>query len=235
MVGGVTYYRGVLRNAVSLTALLLLGTAGFAADARQEARVRAARGLVQELLLGSNQVVPTALVEDTRCLAVFPGVVEAALGLGGSHGIGVASCRTAGGGWSAPAFLRVSGGSIGLQAGFRQVDLLLFVVTEEGARTLARPSLSLGGEASVALGSIDHRAEVSTDARFEEDFYLFARARGVFAGASLEGTHLSAALGRIERYYGELLFAGELLSGEKTPSLPPEAELYLDVLGSLPD
>jgi SH3 domain-containing YSC84-like protein 1 len=226
-----------LRLPLALTALLLIAgqAVASAAEPRAEAKVREARELIEELLLGEQKVVPVQLIEDTRCLAVFPKVVEAALGLGGSHGTGIASCRNDSGTWSAPVFLRVSGGSIGLQAGFRQVDLLLFVVTEEGAASLGRSSFSLGGEASFAAGKLDRRAEVSTDSRFEEDFYLFARARGLFAGASLEGTRLNPALDRMESYYGELVFPGEVLSQQKRPPLPAEAELLLGALASLPD
>lgn len=226
-----------MRLSLTLTGLLLISGHGVAsAEApRAEAKVREARTLVEELLLGEQKVVPVPLIEDTRCLAIFPKVVEAALGLGASHGTGIASCRDESGTWSAPVFLRVSGGSIGLQAGFRQVDLLLFVVTEEGAASLGRSSFSLGGEASVAAGRLDRRAEVSTDSRFEEDFYLYARARGLFAGASLEGTRLSTALERMESYYGELLFPGEVLTQQKRPTLPAEAELLLEALASLPD
>lgn len=227
-----------MRLPLALTGLLLISGHGLALAAgapRADAKVREARNLIEELLLADEKVVPVPLIEDTRCLAVFPKVVEAALGLGGSHGTGIASCRDASGTWSAPIFLRVSGGSIGLQAGFRQVDLLLFVVTEEGAASLSRSSFSFGGEASVAAGRLDRRAEVSTDSRYEEDFYLFARARGLFAGASLEGTRLSTALDRMQSYYGEPLFPGEILTQQKHPTLPAEAELLLAALASLPD
>jgi lipid-binding SYLF domain-containing protein len=211
----------------------LLTAGGARADGGLEGRIREARLLVGELLLGADRVVPEALLADTRCLVAFPGVIEAALGLGGSHGVGVASCRLPGGGWSAPALLKVSGGSLGLQIGVRSLDLMFFVVSEEGARSLTGSSFAMGGEVSVAAGPIDRTAGVSTDQRFEEDIYLYARARGFFAGASIEGTRLRAAAKAISRYYGEPLAADELLFGKVAPPLPTEAEALLATLGRL--
>ena len=205
------------------------------AGAKQERKVRAARWIYEELLLGEDRVVPDALLRETRCLAIFPDVTEAALGLGGSFGRGVASCRRADGGWSAPAFLKISGGSIGLQAGFRRVDLVMFFVSEKGARTLAKSHFSFGGQASVAAGPIDRRAGVSADTLYEEDVYLYARARGLFAGASLEGTRLSAGKRASREYYGDRHWPEEILFGGKiVAELPPEGDAFVQGLAGLP-
>jgi SH3 domain-containing YSC84-like protein 1 len=223
-----------LGNLACLLALLL-GAHVARAQGSQERKVHAARSLVEELLLGPQRVVPQALIEDTKCLVAFPSVLEAAFGLGGSHGLGVASCRSGSGSWSPPVFLKISGGSIGLQVGIRSVDLMLFVVTDKGAQSLIRSSFALGGEVSVAAGPLDRKAGVSTDMRFEKDIYLYARARGLFAGASIEGTRLTTARKALERYYGQPLPAEQLLFDAAPPELPPEAQAFLDTLGSLPE
>ncbi|MDX1502507.1 MAG: lipid-binding SYLF domain-containing protein [Thermoanaerobaculia bacterium] len=222
------------RLAAAALAVVLALAAAPASAAEPARKVRTASRIFEELLLGSERVVPEPLLRQTRCLAVFPGVTEAALGLGASHGRGVAACRGEGGEWSPPAFLTISGGSLGLQIGFRRVDLLLFFVSPKGARSLAEPKISLGGSVSIAAGPVDRTAAVSADPLYDRDVYLYSRARGLFAGASLEGSRIGAARRANEAYYGERLWPEQILFDGRVAAPPPEARALMDRLRELP-
>lgn len=217
---------------IALCAWIL--AAPSAADSKQIWKVREARWVLDELVNSESPVVPRELLEDTRCVAIFPGIVKGAFGFGGRRGKGVASCRTQEGRWSPPSFLKLSEGSFGLQAGYQETDLLVFFVTEAGARSLLEPKLALGGDASVAAGEIDHAAGVSTDMRLKSDVYLYARSSGFFAGVSVEGSQLSAAPKAIRRYYGRQLWPESILFDQEVPRLPPEAQALMDSLSEWP-
>ena len=135
--------RSRLNSLVLLLVLLTLAVVPARADQKQERKVRSARWVAEELF------------EQTRCVAIFPDVPRAAFGLGGSHGAGVVSCRDEEGDWSAPVFMTVSGGSIGLQLGYQTSDLLLFFVNDRASRTLLDSQTSLGADLRVAAGSFE--------------------------------------------------------------------------------
>ena len=215
---------------VTLGAALALTASPVWGDERLARKVRAAREVYLAALEAPDRAVPKELIEDPECLAVIPGMIKGALGWGGRHGHGVITCRNEEGKWSPPAFVRLSGASFGFQIGAEVTDLLLFFMTERGARSLLTSKFTLGADASVAAGPVGRTAEAATDLRFKAEIYSYARSRGLFAGLSLEGTRLAPHQKAIRRYYGRRIFPETILFDHDVPRLPAEAREFLAVL-----
>ena len=135
--------------------------------------------------------MPERLLEEARCIAILPKVVKGAFVWGGRRGQGVMSCRNDERRWSPPAFVKITGGSFGLQAGAQSTDLVMFFMTELGARSLIDSKFILGGDVTVAAGPVGRAAAANTDIRLKAEVYAYARSRGLFAGVSIEGAQLS--------------------------------------------
>lgn len=207
-------------------AVALAWGAPVQADARLAQKVSTSQEVFAELLAAPDREVPEELLERARCLAVLPGVVKGAFGWGGKHGRGVLSCRNEEGDWSAPVFVRISGGSFGFQVGVQATDLVLFMMSERSVRSLLKSKFTLGGDVNVAAGPLGRSAEASTDARFRAEIYSYAKSRGLFAGVSVEGARLAPHKKSMVRYYGRPLDARALLIDHEMPDLPPEAESF---------
>lgn len=201
-----------------------------AAEAQQQApgrKVDTARVVYHELIDLPDRRVPKRLLEDARCVAVIPNVVKGAFFAGGRHGRGVMSCRDESGTWSPLSFVKLSGGSFGLQIGGQSTDLVLFFMTERGVRSLLKSKFVLGGDASVAAGPLGRTAEIATDLRLGAEIYAYAKSRGVFAGLSVEGAVLAPDQKWIARYYGRRVWPEELLFDHEAPSQPAESTRFL--------
>ncbi|MDH3405275.1 MAG: lipid-binding SYLF domain-containing protein, partial [Acidobacteriota bacterium] len=188
----------------SLAGAALAGPAE--AQDRYQRKIEASRQAYLRLFEVEDRRVPERLLEGARCIAVLPNVIKGAFGWGGRRGQGVMSCRNDEGAWSPPAFVKLTGGSFGLQAGGQVTDLVLFFMTEKGARSLLKSKFILGGDATVAAGPVGRAAEASTDAYFNAEIYAYARSRGLFAGLSIEGAQLSVYQDWIRGYYGERIW-----------------------------
>lgn len=219
----------------------VLGLAGlalpaFAASEAEKAekldqKLIDAKAVFQELLATPDRGVPEALLERSRCIAVIPHVVKGALGYGARYGTGVMSCRNEQGEWSPPSFVRIGGGSVGLQIGAESSDLVLFFMTERGAHSLMTGSkITLGGKASVAAGPLGRSGEASTDLKLDAEIYTYAKSKGLFAGLSIEGARLSANQEANARYYGKPVTVDQLLFGHDAPPVPAEAEAFRSAL-----
>ena len=213
-----------------LVALFALGAAVAHADERLANKMRMSRVVFEELLDSPDREVPEELLEHARCVAVLPGVIKGAFGWGGKHGRGVLSCRDAEGNWSAPAFVRISGGSFGFQIGAQAADVVLFLMSERSVRSLLKSQFTLGGDVAVAAGPLGRSAEAATDARFRAEIYSYAKTRGLFAGVSVEGARLAPHKKSIARYYGNPIPARSLLLEHERPELPSEAVSFLEAL-----
>ncbi|MGB3561770.1 MAG: lipid-binding SYLF domain-containing protein [Thermoanaerobaculia bacterium] len=196
--------------------------------------MRSARWVAEELFDHPDRRLPQALLEQTRCVAVFPDVPRAAFGLGGSHGSGVVSCRDEEGDWSAPVFMTVSGGSIGLQVGYQTSDLLLFFVNDQAARRLLDSQTSLGADLRVAAGSFDKATGVTSNKKLSADVYIYVRSRGLFVGASLEGSKLRISPKGNRKYYGYHLWPEGILFHKTVPEYPPESREFITALEAIP-
>jgi lipid-binding SYLF domain-containing protein len=189
-----------------------------------------ARDAYLELLNIPDQKIPQDLLARAKCIAVFPGVVKGALGWGGRYGHGVMSCRDAQGNWSPPSFLTIAGGSVGFQIGVEKDAIVLFFMTEDGARSLVKSKFTLGGNGSVAAGPFGRTAEASTDVKLNAEIYSYAKSKGLFAGISLEGAHISADKNANAKFYGSGVTPEALLFEHKAPTMPPAAARFVDAL-----
>jgi lipid-binding SYLF domain-containing protein len=199
-------------------------------DPKLEQRVRTATDIYRELLKEPDRGVPHALLERCRCIAVVPHVIKGALGFGARYGRGVISCRDSSGRWSPISFITLTGGSFGFQVGGESSDFVIFFMTDRGARSLISSKFTLGGKASVAAGPVGRSAEASTDIKLDAEIYSYAKAKGLFAGISLEGARLAPDENANERYYGEPASAKSLLFGKQAPKIPSEAQEFLSAL-----
>lgn len=216
-------------SAVLLLLLLLLPSLALASS-REAARLRDARSVLQETLAAKDAGVPRQLLEKCHCIAVFPGVVKGALGWGGRFGRGVISCRGEGRQWSAPSFLTLSGGSVGLQIGVEKADVVLFLMSGRGARSFVGSEFTLGAKGGLAAGPVGRTAEGATDIRLDAEIYSYARARGLFAGVSLEGARVNSDRKAIAGFYGMRIPPEDLLFGSGRPKLPAAAAEFVRAL-----
>lgn len=224
------------RYVVGLVTCTMIVTAGIAgassADdvAKQGKKLTDATAVYNELITTPDRGVPKELLENCKCVAVLPGVLKAAVGYGARHGSGVMTCRTASG-WSAPAFVNISGGSVGLQLGAESTDLVLFFMNDRGARSLVNGSrITLGGKASVAAGPFGRSGEAATNLELKSEIYSYARSKGLFAGLSLEGARLAPNQQDITGYYGPGVTYKQLLFGTGPAEMPAAANDFRKVL-----
>lgn len=217
--------------AVFALVLLLLPLAATPASATDFARKVRVSKEVFEQLMATPERANSRVVREARCIAVIPGMVKGAFGFGGHKGLGVISCKEDGV-WSPPAFVKIGGGSFGLQIGGEISDVVLFFMTRRGVESLLESKFTMGGDAGVAAGPFGAGAETSTDLKFRAEIYASARSRGLFAGLSVEGAHMSIHQKAIRNYYGERIWPEQILFEQQVPVLPPEAEAFMEALPS---
>ncbi|HEX7999479.1 MAG TPA: lipid-binding SYLF domain-containing protein [Pyrinomonadaceae bacterium] len=181
------------RSALCALAVLLMSGASVTASAQSKKRLNdaarhssAAARVFNEIMNTPDKGVPKELLDKAEAVAVFPGVVKAAFIIGGRGGQGVISRRIKGG-WTAPAFFNIGGGSFGLQIGASKTDYVLLIMNEEGVKGLMEDKFEIGGAASVAAGPVGRTAAASTNATLDAGILTYSRSKGLFAGVSLEG------------------------------------------------
>ena len=193
-------------------------------------RIQSSKEVYLELVDAPDRGVPQKLLTDCRCVAVIPHVVKAAFIVGGKHGKGIVSCKNKENKWSHISFLSISGGSLGFQIGGEATDLVLFIMSEHGAKSLLKSEFTLGGNASVAAGPVGRTASADTDLRLDAAIYAYARAKGAFAGISLEGASLSTDSDAVREFYGTDISPEALLFGQQMKASPAVAQEFLKVL-----
>jgi lipid-binding SYLF domain-containing protein len=194
-------------------ALLALPVAPAQAQARQEAQVIVATQVLEELRGRADQFIPDRLLERAYGIAVIPDVKKAAFIVGGRIGRGVLVVRDANGRFSNPAFVTLSGASVGWQAGAQETDVVLVFTTRAGVEGIADGKLTLGADASVAAGPVGRTASAATDPTFSAEVYSYSRSRGLFAGVALDGTVLAINRDANSRYYGRRVASNDIFSG----------------------
>lgn len=213
-----------------LVAVLLMCLAGVAYGqdrTKQLGRIQAAGDVLTEIMSAPDSGIPQEILGSAKCVAVVPSMLKGGFVVGGSYGKGVASCRTEQG-WSTPAFFRVTGGSFGFQIGGQAVDYVMLVMNEEGMRNLLASKFKLGADASVAAGPVGRHAEGMTDWKMRAQVLTYSRARGVFAGATLNGAVIKQDSDDTRAFYGRVIPFKTLLSGGVT--VPQEAQPFLGTL-----
>jgi lipid-binding SYLF domain-containing protein len=189
-------------------------------------------GEVLNEILGVPENIPESLIDKATCVVVFPSVLKAAFLVGGSYGRGAMSCRQGDGfdgPWGAPTMMALEGGSFGFQLGGEATDFVLLVMNEGGARGILNSKVKLGGDASAAAGPKGRTASAETDATLRAEILSYSRARGLFAGVSLEGSTIRPDSEANERVYGPHLSAREIVLSPKT-LVPSSAEKLVATL-----
>jgi lipid-binding SYLF domain-containing protein len=207
-----------------------LFSSSASAQAKQAIKLENARLVYEEMIDARQGGVPPTLREEAKCVAVIPHVVKGGFLVGGRHGNGVMSCHDDTGVWSPPVFIEINGASLGLQIGGQASDLVLFFMSEKAARSLMTSKFTLGGDASVAAGPVGREPQPDSDPNVEAEIYSYARARGLFAGVSLQGSHLAPDQKAIESYYGERIFPEKIVFEHQVPRYPPEARAFAESL-----
>ena len=196
-------------------------TAAFAADRaiKVDDRLDASAETLTQMMGASDKGIPQDLMDKARCVVVVPGMKKAGFIFGAEFGRGFAVCRRKGGvGWSAPAAMRVEGGSVGFQIGGSETDVVLLVMNEGGMKHLLSDKFTVGGDASGAAGPIGRDASARTDAMMNAEMLSYSRSRGLFAGISLEGATLRPDGESNHVLYGHDATNREILTGDfKTP------------------
>ena len=178
-----------------------------------------------EIMNVKDKAIPKELLDTAEAIAVFPGVIKAAFLVGGRGGQGVISRRVKGG-WSAPAFFNLGGGSFGPQIGAQKTDYVLLIMNEDGLNGLLKDKFELGGEASIAAGPIGREAAASTNPRLNAGILSYSRSKGAFLGAALKGAVISPDNDLNEAVYGKK--AGEVLNAHSVPfgQMPPSVRIF---------
>lgn len=187
---------------LALTLIAALAVPAAATLRADDERLKNAATVLEEMGGSVDKGIPTSLFEKAKCVVVIPSVKKAALGIGGQYGRGYVLCRKDGGGWSAPGGIRVEGGSVGLQIGGSDTDVVLLVMNARGMDRLLASRFTVGADAAVAAGPIGREASAQTDATMMAEILAWSRSRGVFAGISLKGSTLREDGGENKELYG---------------------------------
>src|SRR5512132_1828859 len=188
----------------------------LAADNEPAKRLDDAAAVFSEIMATPDKGIPQELLENAHCIVIVPSLKKAAFGVGGEYGKGYLSCRNKSGtGWSAPATVRIEGGSVGFQIGGSLTDLIMLVMSERGADKLLSSKFTLGAEGSVAAGSVGRTATAQTDAQMRADILSWSRSQGLFAGLALEGATLRQDLDDNATLYGKRLENRDIVTGER--------------------
>lgn len=202
----------------------------FAQDKEQD-RVENAGKVMKEILAAPDSI-PQSVLDKADCVVVLPSVLKFAIGVGGSYGRGVMTCRggkTFKGRWGAPTMMALEGGSFGLQLGGQATDFVLLLMNSRAASSILSSKVKLGGDASAAAGPVGRTASAETDVAMRAEILSYSRARGLFAGISLEGSTLRADNGANKNLYGKDVSAQAIVFDHAVPA-PASAKLLIATL-----
>ena len=213
-----------------LAVAVLLFALPAAAESREEQRVADSADVLDQFLRIPEQNIPSALLARAYAVAVVPGVVRIGFGLGARRGKGILVVRQDDDSWSNPAFITLTGGSLGFQAGVQRTDVVLVFKSRRGVDNIANGKLTLGADASVAAGPVGRSVEGATDIRFEAEIVSYSRARGIFAGVSFAGSGVT-----MDRKANAAFYSSPSMTPEKifasSPNIAPDvANRFVQVL-----
>ncbi|HEY3974844.1 MAG TPA: lipid-binding SYLF domain-containing protein [Candidatus Sulfotelmatobacter sp.] len=221
-----------MKKLILLTVIVSLCSFVFAGDepardSKASDRVQAAADVLNQIESAPDSGIPQEILSKAECVAVVPSMLKGGFVFGGKYGRGLASCRTPKG-WSTPAFFTIAGGSFGFQIGGQAVDLVMLIMNNDGMQHLLTSKVALGADASVAAGPVGRHAEGNTDWKLRAQVLTYSRARGVFAGATLNGAVLKQDKDSTRDFYGHMMTFKAALTGEVDP--PPAANPFLTTL-----
>jgi lipid-binding SYLF domain-containing protein len=211
--------------------VLSLATFGFAGSGAEatNARLQAAGGVLQAIMAAPDKGIPAEVLNDAKCIAVVPDMAKGAFIVGGEHGRGVVTCRTAHG-WSAPAFISIGGGNFGFQAGAQSVDLIMLFMNDKGVQGLLSSKFELSGEASAAAGPVGRHASAGTDWKMNTEALSYSRSKGLFAGVAVDGAKIQQDNDSTIAIYGKDVSFRQTLSGEV--QTPASADSFLTAVNA---
>ena len=203
-----------LSRAAALVALTVLTASPAVAQTNEEKRITDSGAVLETLVRAPDQGIPAHILERAEAIVVIPSLVKGGFIIGAQHGRGVMSVRNRETNtWSAPGFVALTGGSIGWQIGLQAVDLVLLVMNREGVKDLLDNEFKLGANASVAAGPVGRQGEASTDASLSAQILAYSRAKGLFAGLSLEGASLRVDRDANKDFYATAISTDEMVRG----------------------
>jgi lipid-binding SYLF domain-containing protein len=197
----------------------------------ERTRVKESGEVLKQILDAPDKGIPQSVLNGSKCVIVLPSVKKVAIGIGGTYGRGVMSCRTGAdykGPWSAPIMMASSGGNIGFQIGGQATDFVIIVMNDQGAKSMLKNKIKLGTDASVAAGPVGRTAEASTNASMQAQMLSYSRSRGVFGGVSLSGATLRPDGDANKNLYGKKVTSQEIIDGKV--ATPPEAQQLMEDL-----
>jgi lipid-binding SYLF domain-containing protein len=207
--------RGSVMKYVIALLTLSLSTFAFAGASQQDptARLQAAATVINEIMAAPDQGIPEEVLNGAKCIAVVPSMGKGAFIVGGEHGRGVVTCRTAHG-WSAPAFISIGGGNFGFQAGAQSVDLVMLFMNDRGVQGLLSSKFELTGEASATAGPVGRHASAGTDWKMDTEALSYSRTKGLFVGVALDGAKVQQDNDSTLAFYGKNISFRATLSGD---------------------
>lgn len=182
-------------------------------------RLDAATTTLNEIMATPDKAIPTQILEGATCVGVVPGLLKGAFIFGAEYGQGVVTCRT-GHGWSAPAFIRMAGGSFGFQIGGQGTDLVLVAVNQKGFQDLLKSKFKIGGDVSAAAGPVGRDTQAATNWKLQSELLTWSRSKGLFAGIDLNGVAVTENTDDTTAFYGQPHSFEQILKGNV---LPPAA------------
>jgi len=207
-----------MRKTIGFFALTAMTTTLFAASKDEvNKRLDEAAAVFSEITSAPDKGIPQDTLEKAHCAVIVPWMKKGAFIVGAQYGKGFVTCRS-GAGWSAPAAIKMEGGSVGFQIGGSETDVVMLVMNERGAQKLMESQFTLGGEGEVAAGPVGRTATAETDAKFHAEMLSWSRSRGVFAGISLKGATLRADQEDNEALYGKKMETKEVINGKVAPT-----------------
>lgn len=195
-----------------ISLVLLTSATLLAQEEKPDKRLRQTAETLREIMAAPDKGIPSDLLDRARCVVVIPGMKKAAFVVGGEYGRGFALCRI-GSGWSAPAPVRVGGGSFGFQLGVDSTDIVLLVMNERGMMRLLSDHFSIGADAAAAAGPVGRDAAADTDISIRAEILSWSRTHGLFAGVSLDGTIVEHDNEETKKLYGRPLSNQEIIEG----------------------
>jgi lipid-binding SYLF domain-containing protein len=209
-----------------MTFMGMVGTYAWAGSNREDSvdRLQKSVDVLHAIMSTPDKGIPEEVLSNAKCILVVPDLIKGGFILGGKHGRGVATCRTADG-WSAPAFVSVGGGSAGLQIGVEGVDLVMLIMNDQGFQHLLSSKFELTGEGSVAAGPVGRHASAGTDWKMNTQMLTYSRSKGVFAGLTLEGAVVQPDDDSTRAIYGKNMKFRNILSGKA--STPKSADAFM--------
>lgn len=235
-----------MKRLLSLGLAALMGSVAWASSASQDATetLHNSAKVLTEISQAPDKGIPEEVIARSKCIIVIPHLVKAGVVVGGKHGTGVVVCRTsaesrnssrttkgAPEGWSAPAFLTMTGGSLGAQIGAEGVDLVMLVMNDKGLQQLLSNKIEYSLEGSVAAGPVGRHASVGSDSKLDTELLTYSRSKGAFVGQAVEGARMDPDKDFIKAIYGSDVDFKNILMGQVP--VPAPAASFLQVVANL--